>query len=703
MGWIRDLVDPQARQWEEFYRNRWQHDNVVRSTHGVNCTGSCSWAVFVKDGIVTWEMQQTDYPLLEPHLPPYEPRGCQRGISASWYVYSPIRVKYPYIRGALADLWREARAHHADPVEAWRSIVEDPEKRARFQRARGKGGFRRATWEDVLELVAAACLYTAKRWGPDRVFGFSPIPAMSYLSYAAGSRFLQLFGGVNMSFYDWYADLPNAFPEIWGDQTDVCESADWFNAGYIVSMGSNLNMTRTPDAHFVAEARHAGAKFVVIAPDFSQVAKYADEWIPIQAGQDTALWMAVNHVILKEFHADRQVPYFIDYLKRYTDGPFLVALEPDGDVFRPGRLLRANRLPRYADAEHGDWKFLVWDAGRGEPRMPKGTVGFRWGEEKGKWNLSMEDGTDSSPIDPALSLLEPGGQTLPVAFYEFAEGRNLRRHVPVRYVETAEGRVPVTTAFDLLVAQFGIGRGLAGDYPASYDEDAPYTPAWQERHTGIGRETVIRLAREFAANAEATEGRSMIIIGASINHWYNNNLAYRAPITALILCGCCGRNGGGMNHYVGQEKLTLVAPWTSLAFAADWVKAPRRQQSPIWHYVHSDQWRYEGPFTDYAPVPPDTRWAKGHALDLTARAVRSGWMPFYPQFADNPLDLVARAKAAGARSDQEIAAWVADALGRGQMRFGIDDPDAPAAWPRVWLIWRGNAIQSSAKGHEFFL
>jgi nitrate reductase alpha subunit len=35
---------------------------VVRSTHGVNCTGSCSWKVFVKDGIITWESQQTDYP-----------------------------------------------------------------------------------------------------------------------------------------------------------------------------------------------------------------------------------------------------------------------------------------------------------------------------------------------------------------------------------------------------------------------------------------------------------------------------------------------------------------------------------------------------------------------------------------------------------------------------------------------------------------
>jgi len=29
------------RTWEEGYRQRWQHDKIVRSTHGVNCTGSC--------------------------------------------------------------------------------------------------------------------------------------------------------------------------------------------------------------------------------------------------------------------------------------------------------------------------------------------------------------------------------------------------------------------------------------------------------------------------------------------------------------------------------------------------------------------------------------------------------------------------------------------------------------------------------------
>jgi nitrate reductase alpha subunit len=60
------------------------------------------------------------------------------------------------------------------------------------------------------EIIAAANAYTAKTYGPDRVIGFSPIPAMSMVSYAAGSRYLSLLGGVCMSFYDWYCDLPPA-------------------------------------------------------------------------------------------------------------------------------------------------------------------------------------------------------------------------------------------------------------------------------------------------------------------------------------------------------------------------------------------------------------------------------------------------------------------------------------------------------------
>lgn len=52
-GWGE--VTAEDRTWEQAYRDRWAHDKIVRSTHGVNCTGSCSWQVYVKDGIVVWE------------------------------------------------------------------------------------------------------------------------------------------------------------------------------------------------------------------------------------------------------------------------------------------------------------------------------------------------------------------------------------------------------------------------------------------------------------------------------------------------------------------------------------------------------------------------------------------------------------------------------------------------------------------------
>src|SRR5690554_6011971 len=130
------VVTREDRSWEEGYRKRWQHDKIVRSTHGVNCTGSCSWKIYVKGGIVTWETQQTDYPRTRPDMPNHEPRGCSRGASYSWYLYSGNRLKYPLIRGRLLGLWHEARRTLA-PVEAWAAIVEDPAKSKHYKSIRG--------------------------------------------------------------------------------------------------------------------------------------------------------------------------------------------------------------------------------------------------------------------------------------------------------------------------------------------------------------------------------------------------------------------------------------------------------------------------------------------------------------------------------------------------------------------------------------
>ncbi len=704
MSWIQDIISPQTRKWEEFYRNRFQHDRVVRSTHGVNCTGGCSWQIHVKDGIVVWETQQIDYPLLEDSLPPYEPRGCQRGISFSWYLYSPLRIKYPLIRSVLLEAYRSEKEKTGDPFQAWENLQANEQKRNAYQKARGKGGFRRVSWEEVLEIMAVANLYTAKKYGPDRVIGFSPIPAMSMLSYAAGSRFLQLFGGVNLSFYDWYCDLPTAFPEIWGEQTDVCESADWYNAKMIAVMGACLNMTRTPDCHYFAEARSNGTKAVVFSPDFSQVSKYADQWVPLHAGSDGAFWMAVSHVILKEFHHEKKTPYFLNYTKQYTDSPYLVELQKSGNTFVPGQFLRANRLTQFQTLENGEWKFLNIDAKTKTLVVPKGSMGHRWDKkETGKWNMKLENAINDQPYDPLLTLLEDHDEVVQVEFREFGCDQKCRRGVPIQWIETAKGKVPVTTVYDLTMAQYGVSRGLEGDYPKTYEEnDQAYTPTWQEIFTGVDSKTVIQFAREWANTANVTQGKCMVIVGAGINHWYHQNLIYRSAIMALILCGCPGKNGGGMNHYVGQEKLAPMDSWSALAFGRDWQNSARLQQAPLWHYINTCQYRYDGQFSKYNACD-ENKWTQQHTADQIFKSVRMGWMPFYPQFNRNSLELCQEALQKGAKNDDDIKKYVLEQLKSKKLGYAAGDPDSPENFPRVWYIWRGNAIMGSMKGHEYCL
>ena len=139
------VVNNEDRTWEDAYRARWAHDKIVRSTHGVNCTGSCSWKIYVKGVIVSWETLQTDYPRTLWYMPNHEPRGCARGASYSWYLYSANRVKYPMVRGRLLKVWREARRTML-PVEAWAAIVGDEAKKKSWLLLCGLGGFVRFCW-----------------------------------------------------------------------------------------------------------------------------------------------------------------------------------------------------------------------------------------------------------------------------------------------------------------------------------------------------------------------------------------------------------------------------------------------------------------------------------------------------------------------------------------------------------------------------
>lgn len=702
------IVTNEDRQWEDAYRNRWRFDKVVRSTHGVNCTGGCSWNIHVKNGLVAFEMQATDYPRSRPDLPDHEPRGCQRGASYSWYLYSPHRVKYPLIRGRLLDLYRAERDKGLDPVQAWAAIQEDPEKRRQYTAVRGLGGFVRTDWEEVTEVIAAANVYTIQKYGPDRVIGFSPIPAMSMISYAAGTRYLGLIGGVPLSFYDWYCDLPPSSPQTWGEQTDVPEAADWYNAGYIIVCGANLPMTRTPDAHFYAEVRYKGTKVVAVAPDYAEYVKFADLWMPVKQGTDAALFLAMGHVVLKEFFLEQENTYFLEYARAYTDLPMLVRLRPYGGGYTFDRLVRAWDFDgNLGEGNNPEWKTVVCDETSGRYVVPNGSIGFRWGEE-GSWNLKLKGEGEVGRVRPRLSFVDAADEVVSVAFpyFEHTSNRVLYRHVPVRRLRLTGEDTLVATVFDLQVAQYGVDQGLGGEHVATSYDDAhvPCTPAWTEGITGVKRADIIRTAREFADNAAKTLGKSMVILGAGINHWYHNDMTYRSIMNLLHLCGCVGQSGGGWAHYVGQEKLRPQAGWAPIAFALDWHRPARQMNGTSFWYFHTDQWRYEKLSADALLAATAKGHYRGHTLaDYNVVSQRLGWLPSAPHFNRNPLEICAQAEAKGAQTEQEIANYLVGKLKTGEINFAAEDIDAPENFPRNLFVWRSNLLGTSAKGHEYFL
>ena len=379
----------------------------------------------------------------------------------------------------------------------------------------------------------------------------------------------------------------------------------------------------------MAEVRYRGTKVVTVSPDYADNTKFADEWLPAQAGTDAALAMAMGHVILKEFFVDRQVPFFTEYVKTYTDLPFLITLidnaEHGGLV--PGKFLteadlRESSRRRLAQPAEAAWKTVLLDTGTGNrsfPTVPWGSATPTQGSVAGTsiWRASpllsrsaMSTTTRSSRCCSFASRRPTDQDPCSAAVSRFS-GSASRCHHGVRpHARPARSR-PSRSA----------GR-LAQRLRRP---TAPYTPAWQAEITSVPAEACIRIAREFATNSEQSKGRSMIIMGAGICQWFHADATYRSILSLLILTGCMGRNGGGWAHYVGQEKCRPITGWLSLANALDWSRPPRTMIGTAYWYMHTDQWRSMG--TPPTPSPPAGRGnlAGMHTAD-TARPIGAAGM-----------------------------------------------------------------------------
>ncbi len=308
---------------ESLYRRKWRWDRIVKSSHGrSNCMSACSWDVYVRDGVIWREEQNSVYESQQPGVPDFNPRGCQKGACYSEQTYSPLRLLHPMKRIG----------------------------------PRGSGRWERISWEEAYSTIADRMIDVLVQNKPQRIVydhgttnvDFGPDQMWE-------QRLFTLLSCTELDSWGLVGDEMMGAIQTLGMQNIEGTSDDWFHSDYIVILMGNPVYTRIPDAHFMTEARYNGARLVCLSPDYSATASKADLWVPIEPRTDAAFAMAAAHVIINEKRYDE------DYLIKHTDLPFLI--REDNRQF-----LRVQDLQPEAE---GKFRYYAWDLRRNGPfEMP---------------------------------------------------------------------------------------------------------------------------------------------------------------------------------------------------------------------------------------------------------------------------------------------------------------------------------------------
>jgi len=444
---------------------------TVRSTCSPNDTGACGLVATVSDGRIVSLLQAADYP-----EPEYNPRGCLKGLSMTKLIYGPDRLKHPLIR-----------------------VGE-----------RGEGKFRVATWDEALDHVSDKLLEVMGDYSPDSVAISVQVPGTGYVQKGALIRLASMFGWSVLHGYTMNGDLPAFWPMTFGVQSEESESLLWAESKYVAIFGSNILVTRVPDAKFLSLARERGAKVLVVDPNYSTTAAKADEWVPIVPSTDSALAMGIVGVIV-----DRKL-YDERFVQTYTDLPLLVRSDD-------GKKLRAR-----------DVKELAAKAGQTGPSIPEYRDLFVVYDSATRRFAIPDPEHLGDDLDPALEG-------------EFE-------------VELTSGRkVKVKTGFHLLKEL------VRRDYtPAKVA--AICAP-------DKGRVTEYESLVERLAEELATVKPLHIVYGASNYQWFHGDLKGRALSLIVALTGNIGNPGDGISTYAGQYKIRwpLGAWWSFHGRSNKWV------------------------------------------------------------------------------------------------------------------------------------
>lgn len=253
---------------------------VVPTVGQNNCGGRCVIKAYVKDGNII--KLGTDTEEDKPNSP--QLRACVRGRGYRKTFLHPDRLKYPMKRVGK----------------------------------RGEGKFERISWDEAVDIIASETARIRDEYGPlsryvNHAWGVNAAIHPMYLA----ERLLALDGGYlgHTLNYSWGQGMVIT-PKIYGTNSTANSMDDLVNTDLIILWGHNPATTviGTTNAH-LRRAKDKGIKIVVIDPRYTgTVSAFADEWIPIRPGSDSAMAVAMAQVMIEEDLIDK------DFIDKFTQG-----------------------------------------------------------------------------------------------------------------------------------------------------------------------------------------------------------------------------------------------------------------------------------------------------------------------------------------------------------------------------------------------
>ncbi len=233
------------------------------------CVWRCGLIAKIKEGRVVKLDGNPEHPHSRGNL-------CPRGQSGLMNTYDPDRVLTPLIRVGQ----------------------------------RGEGKFRKASWDEALDLVAGKMLEIKEKYGPEAMV-FSSTHNLSQVQF---ENLLYAYGSPNYGTQRslCFNAMITAFLLTYGIEEPA---RNYENADYILMVGRNMmEAISTSETAELSHALDRGAKLVYLDPRFTKTAAKASEWIPIRPGTDSAFLLAMINVITQNELAN------CEFVKKYVQG-----------------------------------------------------------------------------------------------------------------------------------------------------------------------------------------------------------------------------------------------------------------------------------------------------------------------------------------------------------------------------------------------